>query len=234
MRGTTIVAGLLGLGLLALPALASANDQEDRIKGRIETRIEHDAQLKNNAVKVEVDGSKVTLTGKVDSTTERSRAARLAKVKGVAKVSNELEVDAGVMSPEDRADKIEDRADQRKDQVDRKAEASKDETDRKAKAAKQDIDRDAKAAKQRIGEGTHEAGTEMSDTWITTKVKTEIATDDRLKGTDISVDTNQSGEVTLTGTVPSMEARQRAIEVARAVKGVRAVKDALSVVPARK
>jgi osmotically-inducible protein OsmY len=228
---------VVGFGLLALPALASANDQEDRIKGRIESRFEHDAQLKDDSVKVEVDGSKVTLTGTVDTSGEKARAARLARVKGVAKVNNELEVDGGVMSPEareDRAERIEDRADHKKEEVDRKAEAKKSETDRKAEAAKQEIERDAKAAKQKIGEGAHEMGTEVSDSWITTKVKTEIATDDRLKGSDISVDTNQSGEVTLTGTVPTMAARERAIELTRGVKGVRAVKDTLSVVPARK
>lgn len=70
-------------------------------------------------------------------------------------------------------------------------------------------------------------GTEVSDSWITTKVKTSYATDSGLKGSDISVDTNDHGVVSLTGTVPSEAARTRAVEIARTTKGVRQVDDHL-------
>ena len=61
-----------------------------------------------------------------------------------------------------------------------------------------------------------------SDTWITTKVKTEFATTKGVSFPDITVNTKQ-GVVMLTGTVPSQAEREMAIRTARAVKGVKAV-----------
>jgi hyperosmotically inducible protein len=64
--------------------------------------------------------------------------------------------------------------------------------------------------------------TKVSDTWITTKVKSEFATTKGVDVTDISVDT-KAGVVMLTGTVGSQAEKQMAIESARSVKGVKAV-----------
>ena len=62
----------------------------------------------------------------------------------------------------------------------------------------------------------------VSDTWITTKVKSELATTDGIKSGDISV-TTKNGLVTLSGTVNSKAQVQKSIAVAKAVKGVRDV-----------
>jgi hyperosmotically inducible protein len=62
----------------------------------------------------------------------------------------------------------------------------------------------------------------VSDTWITTKVKTELATTEGIKSGDISV-TTKNGLVTLSGTVSSKAQVQKSIAVAKAVKGVRDV-----------
>ena len=72
----------------------------------------------------------------------------------------------------------------------------------------------------------------VDDAWITTKVKSEFATTKHIHATDISVDTTE-GKVTLTGTVTSNKEKNRAIHVARKVKGVKSV-DAtgLTVTPA--
>jgi len=59
----------------------------------------------------------------------------------------------------------------------------------------------------------------VTDTWITTKVKTELATTEGIKSGDISV-TTKNGLVTLTGTVNSKAQVQKAVAVAKAVKGV--------------
>ncbi len=72
-------------------------------------------------------------------------------------------------------------------------------------------------------------GEELSDGWITTKVKARFVGDDMLQGSDISVDTNSDGEVTLTGTVPSESARKHAVEVARSTKGVKKVNEQLKI-----
>ncbi len=66
------------------------------------------------------------------------------------------------------------------------------------------------------------AGEAVSDTWITTKVKTELATVKGLKSRDISVETND-GVVTLTGVVGSSEEMKKAESATQSVKGVKDV-----------
>ncbi|HET6554991.1 MAG TPA: BON domain-containing protein [Dyella sp.] len=61
-----------------------------------------------------------------------------------------------------------------------------------------------------------------ADGWITTKVKSELATTKGIKSTDISVNT-QDGVVTLTGTASSSSEKAKAASVAKAVKGVKSV-----------
>ncbi|CAM5475493.1 BON domain-containing protein [Eoetvoesiella caeni] len=69
------------------------------------------------------------------------------------------------------------------------------------------------------------AGEAVSDAWITTKIKADLASTKDLKSTDISVETN-NGVATLTGTVPSDIERKKAIAAAESVKGVNKVDSA--------
>lgn len=62
----------------------------------------------------------------------------------------------------------------------------------------------------------------VTDGWITTKVKAELATTDGVKSMDISVDTN-NGVVTLTGVLNDETAVKKAAAAAKSVKGVRKV-----------
>lgn len=73
-----------------------------------------------------------------------------------------------------------------------------------------------------VREKMDEAGDGIDDAWITSKVKTQLLADDQVKGTQINVDTD-GNVVTLTGTAPSAEARAKAIELAKATRGVRGV-----------
>lgn len=66
------------------------------------------------------------------------------------------------------------------------------------------------------------AGTYADDSLITSKIKSKYIADIHLKSYDISVSTH-NGVVVLTGTVPTMEMRQKAIEVAQTTVGVKAV-----------
>ena len=72
------------------------------------------------------------------------------------------------------------------------------------------------------------AGEYVDDSVITTKVKALIAEDDFLKSFQISVETYK-GTVQLSGFVNSRDAVSKAGEIARSVKGVRSVKNSLSV-----
>ncbi len=62
----------------------------------------------------------------------------------------------------------------------------------------------------------------LADTWITTKVKTELATTEGVKSSDISVST-LNGVVTLIGVLDSKVAVDKATAVTRSVKGVHSV-----------
>ena len=62
----------------------------------------------------------------------------------------------------------------------------------------------------------------VDDAWITTKVKSEFATTSEIPASKISVDTHD-GMVRLTGTVATNMDKNRAIQVAHNVKGVKSV-----------
>ena len=62
----------------------------------------------------------------------------------------------------------------------------------------------------------------VTDTWITTKVKAELATTPGISSGDVSV-TTKNGLVTLSGVVNSKAQVQKSIAVAKSIKGVRDV-----------
>jgi len=76
---------------------------------------------------------------------------------------------------------------------------------------------------------TEEMKTGISDTWITSKTKIALFSDERVKGTNVSVDT-KSGVVYLRGKVDSSEAKQAAGEIAKDIDGAKSVKNDLQVV----
>lgn len=69
---------------------------------------------------------------------------------------------------------------------------------------------------------TQDSEQPVSDTWITTKVKSELATTDGVKSTDISV-TTKNGEVILTGALASKTSVDKAVAATKSIKGVRGV-----------
>ena len=76
---------------------------------------------------------------------------------------------------------------------------------------------------------THEsAGEYVDDSVITTKVKSLLAADDFLKSFKISVESFK-GTVQLSGFVNSQKAVDKAVEIARSVKGVESIKNNLIV-----
>lgn len=74
-------------------------------------------------------------------------------------------------------------------------------------------------------EGT---GEYVDDTVITTKVKSAILGEPSLKSAEINVETFK-GVVQLSGFVSSTAAENKAVEVARSIKGVKSVKDDMRV-----
>jgi len=205
----------------------------------VEARLSQDARLKGQDIHVDVDEGVARIRGKVATTADKTRAEQLAaKVVGVRSVDNQLEVDPAVAK-----DRIEHNADKAKERIDENAKKAKERIDENAKKAKDRADERSKTAKE-TAERTNrpadnaapvehrnkdDAGGQLSDSWITGKVKGQFVGVDVLKGSDMTVDTGNDGVVTLTGTVPNETARARAIEIARTTRGVRKVVDNLKV-----
>ncbi len=75
--------------------------------------------------------------------------------------------------------------------------------------------------------------TPVTDTWITTKVKADLLVTEEVKGLDINVSTT-NGVVTLAGLLDSQTQVDKAVAVAKAIKGVKSVETkALKVKPAK-
>ena len=70
------------------------------------------------------------------------------------------------------------------------------------------------------------AGAYMGDAWVTTQVKTGILNEPSLKVTQINVETYKS-VVQLSGFVDNSASQTKAVEIAKAVKGVTSVKNDL-------
>ena len=72
------------------------------------------------------------------------------------------------------------------------------------------------------------SGEYVDDSWITSKVKSEMIADKHVSARDISVNTTR-GVVTLTGTVKTWDESNKAAEIARSVKGVTQVENNIQV-----
>ena len=86
-----------------------------------------------------------------------------------------------------------------------------------------------RAEESRTANNTPEAGqTNSPDWWTTTKIQAKYFADKNVKGHRVNVDTNH-GVVTLSGTVDSQAAKDRAEQIARSTDGVKDVHDNLGV-----
>ena len=108
-------------------------------------------------------------------------------------------------------------------------------TDRAADETKRGADKAVDAgrtAADKVAETTKEVaaatGAAVTDGWITAKLKAKFADEVSLKGSEISVETNDH-TVTLKGSVLSPAARSRAVEIANGTEGVKLVVDRLAV-----
>jgi hyperosmotically inducible protein len=225
-----LAVGLGGVVLLAgaaRPASASpqattspaATPDDSTLQARVTADLKKNATLAAREVDVDVHEGIVTLKGTVRTADEKARAARLATLKGVTAVRNEIVVDAAAAkSGAGRA-------------IDATAQAG----EKGANATK--------GAAQGTGEKTKElagttatktkevaatTGEAINDSWITTKLKTKFLDETLLKDSDIHVETNDR-VVTLTGAVPSSAAKARAAAIASGTEGVTRVVNQLVV-----
>jgi len=99
---------------------------------------------------------------------------------------------------------------------------------RSADAARRDANQTAANAQQSASSAMDNASQATTDMAITAKINAALAMDDKLKATQINVDTRE-GQVTLTGAAPDKQSRERATTLATAVDGVKQVNNQLVV-----
>lgn len=260
----TLTVSVLGLSpLLAQAAEAGPSTAltEVRQEGSIWTVIALSRHLNPFGIDVEVNNGTATLTGSVDTATDRDLAEQLAlSTEGIKTVNNQLTLnpvdDAKTMQSKPRLSQQVDDATvtaviKSKLLWNRNTEGLDIEvvTERGAVTLTGKVR--SVEAKELAGhlasntDGVHavfnllgvsatdtasakaqqtadEASNALSDVWITSKVKSSFVYDRALDGLDISVAT-KTGVVHLSGTVPNETEKQRAVETASNIRGVRGV-----------
>jgi hyperosmotically inducible protein len=98
-----------------------------------------------------------------------------------------------------------------------------------AQTTKDKIENSMEQAKDKAKSTTETAKVGISDSWITSKTKIALFADERIKGTQVSVDT-KNGVVHLRGKVDSGEAKTAAAAIATGIDGAKSVKNDLQVV----
>jgi osmotically-inducible protein OsmY len=186
----------------------------DTLEDQIEKKWEADAALKDADIDVEVADGVATLTGEVTTAALKSRAARLAKITGVARVENQITVGRTSV------------ADKTRGGMEKAANKTAEGVGTAAGETKKGVETAAGETKKAVSK----TGEVISDSWITTKVKSKFVGEDALKHSHITVNTKDN-VVTLTGTVASEAGRARAIEIAKKTDGVKDIVDKLTIAP---
>jgi len=228
LAGTLFVAGP-ARGAAAQSAVASAEKKsDDAIESLIEANLKNNTILAPRDIDVKVEHGAVTLTGKVRTEDERSRAGAIANVKGVTRVLNNIEVD-----PKIDQSKVDAAGQKTKAGLTKAVDGTVTATEKSKEAVQKGVGK----AEQGVGKGvdkTAEAvakvGDKATDASITTRVKAGFTGETLLKGSAIDVDTT-AHVVTLKGTVASAAARERAATVASGISGVTRVVNQLVVRP---
>jgi osmotically-inducible protein OsmY len=215
-----IIAGLVSVVLVAGMARAtSAAPQttpsgavkvdDGALRSQIATNLKKSASLAPRDIDVDVKQGIVTLTGNVRNATEKAQAERLAKVSGVTRVDNRIEIHPNI----DRSG-IDTAGEKTKSGLTKAVDATVD----AAKKTKTAVEKGVGKAEEGVGK----IGEKSTDTSITTRVKASYSSEKLLENTAIDVDTKDH-VVTLKGTVGSNAAKARAGDIARSTDGVTGV-----------
>jgi osmotically-inducible protein OsmY len=189
----------------AAPQTSAVKPTDKSLDERIEKRL-NSSTLKRYDIDVDVDAGVAKLTGTVPTEADRRKATQLATVPGIARVENQLVIDAAATRGTSGTMKS------------------------KAKEGVEKTKDGAEKVVDKTKEGLSKTGEVITDAWITTRVHSKFVGEDLLKDSDINVDTKDHA-VTLKGTVMSAAARARAVQQAKQVEGVHQVIDQLTIGP---
>jgi len=107
---------------------------------------------------------------------------------------------------------------------------SRENAEDKAKGTAGAVGDAAKTGAKQTKNAVSKTGEVITDTWISTRIKGNLAGEVKLEGSDIKVDVKDH-VVTLSGTVPNATAHSRALTIGKEVEGVDRVIDKLTIGP---
>jgi len=188
------------------------------------TNIENKLEV-DSATERKMDGAAAKTDRAIDKTAAETKKAAGA-TKDAAATGAEKTKDGAGKAADKTKDATATAADKTKDAAGKAADKTKDAT---GTAGDKTKDATAKAADKTKDAGDA-AGGAITDAWITTKLKADFVDEELLKGSNISVETNNH-EVTLKGTVTSLAGKNRAAAIAKTVKGVRSVVNLITIAP---
>ena len=196
------VIAVAGLGLAPQIAFAqatttagttSAKADDSTLKSGIETRLKDSSALKGDDINVDVDKGVVTLTGTVHSQSQKAHAAALAKVAGVTRVTNKLNVENKTTQAIDKAgDKTDQAAHKTAEKTDEAAHKAADKTDEAAHKAAEKTDH----AAHKTAEKTDDA----ADKSASTAQKAGHKTEKGLEKVGVKVEDDNKSTTAKTGT----------------------------------
>jgi osmotically-inducible protein OsmY len=213
-----LAAGPVTQSAAAQTAATEVRKTDAQLSSEIATRIANNKALSPDAVKVKVANGVVTLSGVVAKDADKAAAEELARVPGVVRVENNLKSrETATGAVEGTAGTV----------VDKTKSGAKKTAEMTKKGASKTVDVTKKVASKTkdVAVGT---GENVTDGWITSRIKTKFMGEEVLRASSINVDTNDH-VVTLKGAVPTGAARDKAIAIAREVEGVNKVVDSLTV-----
>lgn len=224
--GLTLLVGAPGVAVArAQEPQAAVRISDSSLEEMIDKKLDTDASIKKFDVDVEVENGVATLTGTVQTAAQKTRAESLAKMTGITKVVNNVVVDKNWKpTTEKTTDAIATAAAKTKEGTVKAAEKTKEGTVTAAEKTKEAT----VTATEKTKSAVSKTGEVITDTWITTKVKSSFVDEDLLKGSDISVSTTNH-VVTLKGTVASAAGKARAVEITRGIDGVTKVVDTVKI-----
>jgi hypothetical protein len=102
MLGSVALMGGVAFGQDERPAAekpTAAQKRDANLEKQIDNRLDRDKVLKKHVIDAQVTDRNVTLVGMVTTDDEKTRAGRLARIKGVTAVDNQIAVEAGDHEP---------------------------------------------------------------------------------------------------------------------------------------
>jgi hyperosmotically inducible protein len=201
------------LSAAGLVFTAACSQTDAGVTTAVKTKMASDDTVKASEINVDTHNHVVTLNGTVGSQAEKERAVMIARnTKGVSNVVDDLTVGpAPAATSGGYEQKIEDTA--------HDAKVKTEDAAHDAKVKTEEYGHDAKVKSESAADKTGEV---ITDSAITTDLKTKYLAEPGVPGVDIHVETN-NGVVTLTGNVKTKAEMTKAMSIARGTHGVKRV-----------